>query len=109
MNIVKTGFFILLKGYKSYNVFTNFCFSFYKDDFYIFVLARPLKARPTRFNVLKRGTPKPSFHRPKDRQQSEVSKRVNIGDNGFKDPNSWESIEKRPRIPEDRPYKPVES
>ncbi len=38
LNIVKTGFFILLKGYKSSSVFINFCYSFYKDDFFILIL-----------------------------------------------------------------------
>ncbi len=109
LNIVKTGFFIFLKDHKSRSVFTNFCFSFYKDDFYIFVPARFLKARPIKPNALEGGTPKPGLHKPKDRQRSEVLERVNIGDNSFKDFNSWESIEGGPRMPEDRSYKPVES
>ena len=109
MNIVKTDFFILLKSYKSRNAFVNFCFNSCRDDFYILVLIRPLKIEPTRPNVSEEGTPKPSLHRPKDRQRSEVSERVNIGDNGFKDPNSWESTERGPCVPEDRPYEPVES
>ncbi len=109
LNIVKTGFFISLKGYKSRSTFANFCFSSHRDDVYIPVSAKPLKAEFTRLNASKGGTPKPSLHRPKDRQRSEVSERVNIGDNGFKDPNSWESIEGGPRMPEDRPYKLVES
>ncbi len=87
LNIVKTGFFIFLKGHKSRNAFANFCFSSHKNDFYIFVSARSLKAGPTRFNTSKRKTPKPGFHKPKDRQRSEVSERANIGDNGFKDPS----------------------
>ncbi len=41
LNIVKTGFFIPLKGSKSSGVFANFCYGFYRDDFYIFILARP--------------------------------------------------------------------
>ena len=88
LNIVKTGFFILLKGYKNRNAFTNFCFSFYRDDFYIFIPARPLKTGPIRLNVLKEGIPKSGLYKPKDRQQFEVSKGVNTGDNGFKNPNS---------------------
>jgi len=68
-----------------------------------------LKAGPIRFNVSKRGTPKPGFHRPKDRQRSKVLEGINTGNNGFKDPNSWESTERGPYIPEDRPYEPVES
>src|SRR6266566_3422957 len=109
LNIIKTDFFILLKGYKSRSAFANFCFSFYKDDFYILVLARPLKAGPIRLNALEGGTPKPGLYRFKDCQQSEVSKGINIKDNGFKDPSSWESIERGPRMPEDRPYKLIES
>ena len=88
MNIVKTGFFIPLKGHKSRSAFTNFCFNFYRDDFYISVLVRPLKIGSIRLNASKEGTLKPGLHRPKDRQQSEISERVNIGDNGFKDPSS---------------------
>ncbi len=109
LNIVKTDFFILLKSYKNYSAFANFCFNFYKNDFYILILTKPLKARLIKPNALEKGTPKLGLHRPKDRQQFEVSKEINTGDNGFKDPNSWESTEKRPCIPEDRPYKPVES
>src|SRR6266566_10050220 len=107
LNIVKTGFFISLKGYKSRSTFANFCFSSHRDDVYIPVSAKPLKAEFTRLNASKGGTPKPSLHRPKDRQRSEVSERVNIGDNGFKDLSFWESIEKGPRIHEDRPYELV--
>ncbi len=88
MNIVKTDFFIFLKGYKNRNIFINFYFSFYKDDFYILIPARPLKAGPTKPNASKKRTPKPGLHKLKDRQRSEVLKRVNIGDNGFKDPSS---------------------
>ncbi len=88
LNIIKTGFFILLKGYKSRNVFTNFCFNFYRDDFYIFIPVRPLKAGSTRPNVLEKGIPKPGLHRFKDCQRSEVSKGVKIEDNSFKDPSS---------------------
>ena len=109
LNIVKTGFFIFLKGYKSRSVFVNFCFSFYKDDFYIFILVRSLKVGPIRSNVLEKEIPKPSLYKFKDRQRFEVLKRVNIGDNGFKDPSFWESTEKRPYVPEDRLYEPVES
>src|SRR6266566_5810159 len=109
LNIVKTGFFILLKGYKSCNAFINFYFSFYKDDFYILISTRPLKVRSIRLNASKRGTPKLGFYRLKDRQRSEVSKGVNIKDNGFKDFSFWESIERGPHISEDRLYKLVES
>ena len=109
MNITKTGFFIPLKNYKSRSTFTNFYFNSYKTDFYIPVPAKPLKAGPTRPNILEKGTPKPGLHRPKDRQQSKVSKKINTGDNGFRDPSSWESTKKGPYMPEDRPYKPIES
>jgi len=68
-----------------------------------------LKTGSIRLNVSKGGTPKPSFYRPKDRQRSEVLKRINIGNNGFKDLSSWESIERGPHIPEDKPYEPIES
>ncbi len=88
LNIVKTGFFIFLKGYKSRSVFVNFCFSSYRDDFYIFISVRPLKIGPIRFNVLKGETSKLGFYRPIDCQRSEVLKGVNIGNNGFKDLNS---------------------
>ena len=103
LNIVKTGFFIPLKDYKSYNVFINFCFSFYKDDFYILVPAKPLKAKSIKPNALEKGTPKPGLYKLKDRQRSEISKGVNIGDNGFKDLSSWESTERGLRMPEDKP------
>jgi len=88
LNIVKTGFFIFLKGYKNCSAFVNFYFSFYKDDFYISIPIRPLKIGPIKPNVLKKGTPKLGLHRPKDRQQSKISERINIRDNGFKDLNS---------------------
>ncbi len=88
LNIVKTGFFIPLKGHKSRSAFTNFCFSSYKDDFYILIPARPLKIGPTKLNASKKGTPKPDLHKPKDRQRSKVSKKVKTRDNGFKDPSS---------------------
>jgi len=88
LNIVKTGFFILPKGYKNCSVFINFCFSFYKDDFYIFILIRSLKVGLIRFNVLKKGISKLNFYKFINYQQSEVLKRVNIGDNSFKDSNS---------------------
>ncbi len=109
LNIVKTGFFILLKGYKSRSTFANFCFNSYKDDFYIFIPAKPLKTGPTRSNASEGRTPKLGLHKPKDRQQSEVSEGINIGDNGFKDLSSWESTERGPYIPEDRLYEFVES
>ncbi len=66
LNIVKIGFFILLKRFKNSSVFTNFYYSFYKDDFYISILIRPLKIRLNKFNVLKEVTPKPSFYKFKD-------------------------------------------
>ncbi len=109
MNIVKTGFFILLKGYKSNSAFINFCYNFYKDDFYIPIPAKPLKIGPNKSNVSEGVTPKSGLHRPKDRQRSEVLERVNIGNNGFRDPSSWESIKRGPCISEDRPYELVES
>jgi len=109
LNIVKTGFFVPLKGQKSRSVFANFCYSFYRDDFYILIPAKPLKAGPTRFNASKRVTPKPGLHRPKDRQRSEVSEGVIIGKDGFKDLSSWESIERGLRMSEDRPCELVES
>jgi len=98
-----------LKGYKSRSAFANFCFNFYKDDFYIFIPVRSLKAGLIRPNALKRGTPKLGLHRPKDCQRSEVSEGVNTGDNGFKNPSSWESIERGLRMSEDRLCKPIES
>jgi len=98
-----------LKGYKSRSIFINFCFSFYRDDFYIFILVKPLKIGPIRFSVLKGGTLKLGFYRFKDRQRSKVLERVNIGDNGFKNLSSWESIEGRSCISEDRPYELVKS
>ena len=109
MNIVKTGFFIFLKGYKSNSVFINFCYSFHKDDFYIFIPAKSLKVGSNKFNVLKRITPKLGLYRPKDCQRSKVLKKVDIGNNGFRDLSSWESIERGPRTPEDRPCELVES
>ncbi len=109
LNIIKTGFFILLKSYKSNSAFTNFCYSFYKDNFYIPISAKLLKVGSNKSNALKRITSKSSPYKPKDYQQSEVLKRINIGNNDFKDFNSWESIERGPHMPEDRPCKPVES
>ncbi len=103
------GFFILLKGYKSNNVFANFYYNSYKDDFIIFILVRLLKAGFNKFIVLERITSKPSLYKFKDCYRSKVLKGVNIGNNGFKDPNSWKSIERRLYMPEDRFYKPVES
>ncbi len=67
LNIVKTGFFISLKGYKSCSVFVNFYFSSYRDDFYISVSARPLKVGSIKFNVLEERIPKLSLYRFKDR------------------------------------------
>ena len=109
MNIAKTDFFILLKGHKSRNAFINFCFNSHKDDFYIFIPAKPLKTGPTIPNASKEKTPKPGLHKPIDRQRSKVLKGVNTGNNGFKDLNSWKSTEKRPHMPENRPYKSIES
>ncbi len=88
MNIFKTGFFILLKGYKNSNTFTNFYYNSYKDDFYIFISTKPLKAGFNKPNVLKGVIPKLNPHRLKDRQQSKVLKKINTGNNGFKDPSS---------------------
>jgi len=73
------GFFIFLKGYKSRSVFVNFCFNFYKTDFYILVPVRPLKVGPIRPNVSKGETLKLGLYRPIDRQRSEVLEVVNIG------------------------------
>jgi len=98
-----------LKDYKSYNAFINFYFNFYKDDFYIFISIRPLKVRFIKFNVLKKRTSKLGLHRLKDYQRFKVSKGINIGNNGFKDSNSWESIEGRFYISEDKLYKSIES
>src|SRR6266566_2536852 len=70
LNIVKTGFFIPLKGLKSSGVFVNFCYGFYKDDFYISIPARSLKTGPNKFNALERVTSKLGPHRPKDRHRS---------------------------------------
>ncbi len=88
MNIVKTGFFVSLKGQKSRSTFANFYYNSYRDDFYISIPARPLKAGPTRFNASEEVIPKLGLHRPKDRQRSEVSEEVTIGKDGFKDPSS---------------------
>ncbi len=88
LNIVKIGFFILLKGYKNNNVFINFCYNSYKDDFYILILAKPLKVEPNKFNALKKITPKLGPHKLKDCQQSEILKKINIENNSFKDPSS---------------------
>ena len=109
MNIVKTGFFIFLKGPKSNGAFANFCYGFYKDDFYISILARPLKVGPNKFNASKKVTPKLGPYRSKDRHRFVVSEGITIGNNGFKDSSSWESIERGPCVPEDRPCEPVES
>ncbi len=103
------GFFIPLKGLKSNSVFINFCYSFYKDDFFIFILVKPLKVRFNKLNVLEGVTLKLGFYRSKDRHRSEVSEGINIGDNSFKDPKSWESIERGPYMPEDRPCELIES
>src|SRR6266699_678213 len=67
LNIAKTGFFIPLKNHKTYNTFTNFYFSFHKDNFYIFIPAKSLKTGPIKPNASKKETPKPGLHKPKDR------------------------------------------
>ncbi len=67
LNIVKTSFFVFLKGQKSRNTFANFYYSSHKDDFYIPISARPLKAGPIRFNASERVIPKSGLHKPKDR------------------------------------------
>ncbi len=109
MNIAKTGFFIPLKKLKNSGAFTNFYYNSYKDDFYIFISVRPLKVGPNKSNTSEEVIPKPGPHRSKDCHQSIVSEGVTIGNNGFKDLSSWESIERGLRILEDRPYEPVES
>ncbi len=109
LNIVKTGFFIPLKGHKNSNAFANFCYNFYKDDFYIFILAKPLKARPNKSNASKKVIPKSNLYKSKDCQQFEISKKINIGNNGFKDLNFWESTKERLCMPKDKPCEPVES
>src|SRR6266699_3391908 len=88
LNIVKTGFFVPLKGQKSRSAFANFCYSSHRNDFYIPIPARPLKAGPTRPNASEGVTPKPGLHTPKDRQRSEVSEGVTTGKDGFKDLSS---------------------
>ena len=88
LNIVKTGFFIFLKDYKSSSVFINFYYSFYKDDFFIFIPVKLLKTGFNKFNALEKVIPKLSLYRFKDYHRSEVLKRVNIEDNDFKNPNS---------------------
>ena len=85
LNIVKTNFFIFLKGYKSSSTFINFCYSSHKNDFYIPILTKPLKIGPNKSNVLEGVTSKSSLYRSKDRQQFEILKRINTGNNGFKD------------------------
>src|SRR6266566_5114649 len=109
LNITKTGFFIPLKRPKSNGAFANFCYSFHKDDFYISIPARPLKIRSNKLNALEKVIPKPGPHRPKDRHRSVVSEGVTIGNNGFRDFNSWESTERGLRMSEDRPCELVES
>src|SRR6266699_1743994 len=109
LNIAKTGFFISLKGHKSNSAFANFYYSFYKDDFFIPIPVRPLKIEPNKFNASEGVTPNLNLYRLKDCHRFEVSNGVNIGNNGFKDLNSWESIEKGHRMPEDRLYEPIKS
>ncbi len=82
-----------MKGYKSSSVFINFCYRSYKDDFYILILAKPLKVELNKFNILKGVILKLSLYKLKDCQWSEVLERVDIRNNGFKDFNSWESVE----------------
>jgi len=98
-----------LKGLKSNGAFANFCYSFYRDDFYIFIPVRSLKVRSNKPNALKGVIPKLGLHKSKDCHRSIVSKEIIIENNGFRDPNSWESIERGLHMPEDRPYELVES
>src|SRR6266699_3763369 len=109
LNIVKTGFFIPFKRSKSSSTFANFCYGSYRDDFFISIPVRPLKVESNKPNALEGVTLKPGLYRPKDRHRSVVSEEITIGNNGFKDLSSWESIEKGPRMSEDRPYELVES
>jgi len=109
LNIVKTGFFIFLKGFKSSSVFTNFYYSFYKDDFFIFISVRLLKVKFNKFNVLEEVISKPGLYKSKDCHRFEVLKGINIGNTGFKDLRSWESIEGMFRMSEDKLCEPVES
>ena len=109
MNIAKTGFFIPLKGHKSNTAFANFYYSSYRDDFYIFIPAKPLKAKPNKPNVSEGVISKLGPYRPKNRQWSEVLEGVDIKNNNFKDSSSWESIEGGLRVSEDRSCEPVES
>src|SRR6266566_6349303 len=109
LNIVKTGFFIPLKGPKSNGAFTNFCYGSHRDDFYIFISVRPLKAGLNKSNVSEGVTLKLGLHRLKDRHRSVVLEGVTTGNNGFRDPSSWESTERGPCMLEDRLYEPVES
>ena len=87
LNIVKTGFFIPLKGPKSSGAFANFCYGFYRDDFYILIPVRPLKAGLNKLNALEGVTLKLGLYRPKDRHWSVVSEGVTTGNNGFKNSN----------------------
>ena len=103
------GFFISLKGYKSNNVFINFCYNFYKDDFCIFIPVKLLKVGLNKLNVSEKVILKSSFYRLKDRQRSGVLEGVNTGNNGFEDLSFWESIEGGLCMPEDKSYKFVES
>jgi len=98
-----------LKGPKNNGVFTNFYYGSHRDDFYILISARPLKAGSNKFNASEKVILKPGPHKLKDRHRSIVLEEITIGNNGFKDLSSWESIEKGPRIPEDRLCKLVES
>jgi len=82
------GFFIFLKNHKSSSAFANFCYSSYKDNFYIPIPAKSLKVGPNKLNALKKITPKSSLYKSKDRQRSKVSEGVDTGNNGFKDLNS---------------------
>ncbi len=98
-----------MKEPKNSGTFANFCYGSYKDNFYIPIPARPLKAGLNKSNASEGVTPKPGPHRPKDRHRSVVSEGVTTRNNGFRDLSSWESIERGPRMPEDRPYKLIES
>src|SRR6266699_3487457 len=79
LNIVKTGFFILLKDHKNNSAFVNFYYNSHKNDLYILIPAKPLKAGPNNPNALEGIIPKLNLYRPKDRQRSEVSEGINTG------------------------------
>ncbi len=83
LNIVKTGFFILLKDHKNNSTFANFCYNSYKDDFYIFFPAKLLKVGFNKLNASKKVISKLGPHKLKDYQRFEISKGVDIRNNGF--------------------------